>query len=109
MNFLFATGAGLVSASIILAIYLVIPRYVWDMVPEPYQKYRNKVAGSLALLVLISVTYSNLVTYGPRVTLDKARMPTSPDRVPVEETSEFIEHVDRLGKFDQRIEKEPVQ
>lgn len=64
-----------------------------------------------AIFLACAIIFSNVGTYGPRVTTDSHTIiPAPPAKVAVEEREDlFAKSRDRFGEADRRINEEPVE
>lgn len=109
MNFLFGFAIAIPSALIFMAVYYLIPKYVWAVLPPEIDRWRVPAFRFTAVVLFLVIAFLSGMTYGPRLEVAAARMPAMPTTTEVAPTETLlIEPVDRRGQFDDRLARPPI-
>lgn len=106
MNFLFGIATGLASAAAFWLAVWLIPERMWALAPAEVLEWRKTAARFLMLVIVLAVTWSNAVTYGPRVELARTIIPVPAETAKAVEPTDIFKQKDRIGQFDDRLENE---
>lgn len=95
MNFLFGIGVALATffCSLVLA---------WMLLPKVEWKTKFKIISIVTVLSAIPA----FMTYGPRVELRKAQIPTISEHKEIKRGAELVPHDDRWKSFQDKIDRE---
>lgn len=110
MNFLFGLAQGIFSALVIFLIWYGLPQKLKHKLIAPkYRRYERPIGAFLAVVIGLGVTWNAAGTYGPRIALDRTRLPSSPETVEIEGGAEMTtrKHDTRVGQFDEKLENKP--
>lgn len=105
MNIIFGIGIALVTAALVFLVLLVVPKKVWDFIPEEHRHWKKTIVGATTGLTFLVVAANSLQAYGPKNTVS-SQLPPDPQGVDLRgDVPEFIEESARVGQFDGRLEE----
>lgn len=108
MNFLFMAGTSMAHALLTVVTAYIVFKCISVAVKGKLPPMKIPMIVTFILLSVIGMV-NKINTYGPRLEVQKAHIPTAPQTVTVEKALPFIEPVDRRGMGDERINNEPIE